>query len=996
MSDFVVNGALFYKAQQNLGSALSLFENNRSNITKCKDTISNTYEYKKKVSEVCNNLLFLINDVSLLNRNISDAKERLISLNPGFAAEYYDAASKKYDNLHGRLTQEEKNITQYNQEQYQRNLCKYLENLEAQGLMTDELRKVYEQVKLSVYVSSLSHELEKMDPNSAEYRQSRKWYDSNCQKLLNLQIKELESKGNLSEAEQKQLDDLKYAVKAIDLEKMQLELEEMNRNPVKNPDTPGNGRIPYDQIEAYRKECEKYGKYYQKKLKLEQDIEAMQRELGVYQNKWYEDFGEAATKTGAAWAKAFQSGNIDDFKSAYSQTDATWTVIKQSFANGVFKFGEHFVDLGVLGYDSIRSVGSYLQGDEESAKKIMDDSLDFVRRDLVGEANKNYYENNPYGKRINEISNLKYDSAGAKAIQNAGEFTTKVVAATAATVATGGAGAVVIGAFYGGGKAAEDYAQSVDRKHGESYNYTEAALRITAGEISGAAEFYGYGQIGAGALGVKIPSNASTSFAKNFFTKDTLLDTASVVSDHVVNAICGDETWQEALLYGGAETVLAIGLNAIGARQATKAARAAEAAEDAARAVKQLDESIEILENVDVSKTQVKINNIENSVDNVSFVSKKEKDLIDDLYVGTVKKKSKEDVLNDLFENAKKKTSGDLGDLEESIELVGKNVTYKVEEEYIDKAFTYDIYNQKKQKYAVDNGIKVTEIDKKTNDNLWNESRIEARKCFDSNIDYHTEQVDAIVKDRLKVVDENLDYHLTTELGYYDALDYYDDYATGSNRLLSKEYKTKRAKSYSQNAKAGNNRYNSTYNNKKIGFVGKTSDGELLDDALKKLNVGESIEVKMGNIGEPKKTQYVSSASQYDEVSTKINTQIESGFGDKRAVDFIGDVTGLPSSEADRLVEISWEQPSDTLKFSHNYSHGANSQALTGGLPVAELPNGEKVKLYEGLVDSFSIENKDMLDLNMYINSRNINSGKIEAMGYFYEENGKTFMMRVK
>ena len=589
MSDFVVNGALFYKAQQNLGSALSLFENNRSNITKCKDTISNTYEYKKKVSEVCNNLLFLINDVSLLNRNISDAKERLISLNPGFAAEYYDAASKKYDNLHGRLTQEEKNITQYNQEQYQRNLCKYLENLEAQGLMTDELRKVYEQVKLSVYVSSLSHELEKMDPNSAEYRQSRKWYDSNCQKLLNLQIKELESKGNLTEAEQKQLDDLKYAVKAIDLEKMQLELEEMNRNPVKNPDTPGNGRIPYDQIEAYRKECEKYGKYYQKKLKLEQDIEAMQRELGVYQNKWYEDFGEAATKTGAAWAKAFQSGNIDDFKSAFSQTSATCAVVATSVFSGLLKVGEHFVDLRVLGYDLIRSVGSYLQGDEESAKKIMDGSLDFVRRDLVGEANQNFYKDTPLGNWINENSNLKYDSAGAKAIQNAGELATKVVIATAATVATGGAGAVVIGAFYGGGKAAEDYAQSVDRKHGESYNYTEAALRVTVGGISGAAEFYGYGQIGAGALGVKIPSNASTSFAKNFFAKDTLLDTASVVSDHVVNAICGDETWQEALLYGGTETVLALGMNAIGARQATKAARAAEAAEDAARAVKQLE-----------------------------------------------------------------------------------------------------------------------------------------------------------------------------------------------------------------------------------------------------------------------------------------------------------------------------------------------------------------------------------------------------------------------
>lgn len=329
MNGFRYDGVLFYKAQQNLSSALNLLENNRSNISKCKDSISTVFEYKNQVSEICNNLLFLISDVSTLSRNVSEAKERLISLDSVFAMQYYESASKKFDDLNGRLTQEEKNIIQYNQEQYQKNLCKYLEDLEAQGLLNEEQKKVYEQVKLSVYVTSLSRELEKLDPNSAEYRQSKKWFDSNCQKLLNLQIKELESKDNLTEEEQKQLNSLRDNVKALELDKLQLELDEVNSNPVKMPSAPG-GRIPQAQLEAYKKEAEKYGKYYQKKLELENKIESLQKELGVYENKWYEDIGDAITKTGSAWKNAWETKSFDSVVSATKQTIATGAVVATS------------------------------------------------------------------------------------------------------------------------------------------------------------------------------------------------------------------------------------------------------------------------------------------------------------------------------------------------------------------------------------------------------------------------------------------------------------------------------------------------------------------------------------------------------------------------------------------------------------------------------------------------------------------------------------------
>lgn len=508
MNGFRYDGVLFYKAQQNLSSALNLLENNRSNISKCKDSISTVFEYKNQVSEICNNLLFLISDVSTLSRNVSEAKERLISLDSVFAMQYYESASKKFDDLNGRLTQEEKNIIQYNQEQYQKNLCKYLEDLEAQGLLNEEQKKVYEQVKLSVYVTSLSRELEKLDPNSAEYRQSKKWFDSNCQKLLNLQIKELESKGNLTEEEQKQLNSLRDNVKALELDKLQLELDEVNSNPVEMPGVPG-GRMTEAQEKAYKKEAEKYGKYYQKKLKLENEIESLQKELGVYENKWYEDIGDAITKTGSAWKNAWETKSFDSVVSATKQTIATGAVVATSAISGLAKVGELAIDgVTILGGGAVSGVAWLV--DHETGENLMNGTLDFVRRDLVGEVNQNFYENTFLGNWINENSNLKYDSAGAQAIQKSAKFVTEVVIATAAEIGTLGAATPFIPLLFaaeGAGEAAEAYTQSVKIDQGESYNYAMALGSAALGAFSGAMKGKMYGKIGANTLNIlKDPS----------------------------------------------------------------------------------------------------------------------------------------------------------------------------------------------------------------------------------------------------------------------------------------------------------------------------------------------------------------------------------------------------------------------------------------------------------------------------------------------------------
>lgn len=294
----------------------------------------------------------------------------------------------------------------------------------------------------------------------------------------------------------------------------------------------------------------------------------------------WNDITEAISETGSTWVTAFKSGNFNDYLQALKETGSTLFVAGSSVLAGVQKIEEFVVD-GIVFLRGTVVSGIVLLGDKifgtDNASYIMDGTLDFIRRDLVGEARKNFYEDTGLGKWINDNSNLKYDSQGANGIQSLTEVAAKIAIATAATIATGGAAApIAIGLLYGFGNATEKYTQSVDRENGESYDYKKAILKAIAGGAAGAAEFYGYGQMGAAVLGKGITETASTSFVKNFINTDTAVDTLSVVIDHGVNAALGDESWQDALFYGGAEVLLGLGMSAIGARKATKAARSAE------------------------------------------------------------------------------------------------------------------------------------------------------------------------------------------------------------------------------------------------------------------------------------------------------------------------------------------------------------------------------------------------------------------------------------
>ena len=317
-------------------------------------------------------------------------------------------------------------------------------------------------------------------------------------------------------------------------------------------------------------------------------IANLEKELGIYENKWYEDIGQAFSKTGAEWSEGFSSlfagEGFGELWDATKQTFATGAVVSRSVGSGFAKLGELIVvdGLSLVG-GSLASGATWLfhdiWTDNDLADNVMDSTLDFVRRDLIGEANESFYENTSYGNWLNENSNLKYDSAGAKAIQTGSEFVGKIALATAATIFSGGMAApIALGALYGTGKATERYTQSVDRSKGEEYSYDKALGKALAGAVGGSAEFYGYGRMGSaiynglsglGSSATASASQASTStlknFKRNFFEVDTLLDSSAVVADHGVDFLTGDKSFDEMLKSGGTELLFALGLNAVGA-----------------------------------------------------------------------------------------------------------------------------------------------------------------------------------------------------------------------------------------------------------------------------------------------------------------------------------------------------------------------------------------------------------------------------------------------
>ena len=208
------------------------------------------------------------------------------------------------------------------------------------------------------------------------------------------------------------------------------------------------------------------------------------------------DVGTFAAKVGSA------------FLDGYTALMSTEAVIATSVVSGVAKLGEHFVDVALWCGGKISEGRAYVAGtivglfDKDLGDAIKNaghqanqQMKEWIEFDAVGEANKWFYENTGLGRWINDNSLMKYDSEAAMKIRGITEKAAEFAAATALTIATGGAATFAIGALYGIGKQAE----STYQQHGTDTTLLQEAGILGSGALTGLSWLV-KGKLGAGFL----------------------------------------------------------------------------------------------------------------------------------------------------------------------------------------------------------------------------------------------------------------------------------------------------------------------------------------------------------------------------------------------------------------------------------------------------------------------------------------------------------------
>lgn len=183
---FNADPTLFYNAQQSLIDGFDSLEGKRSEIEDLTSSFPRGFEYKNEITEVTQDLKSIITELSSLTRRVSDTKDSLIKLDNLFGLIYYECASSKYDNLHGRLTSEEKAYVEFAQSQYNKMLFQYLDDLNRSANLTPEMESVYEQLKVSNKLSELEDKLVRLKEGSKEYESVLNQYNKELDNMLNL------------------------------------------------------------------------------------------------------------------------------------------------------------------------------------------------------------------------------------------------------------------------------------------------------------------------------------------------------------------------------------------------------------------------------------------------------------------------------------------------------------------------------------------------------------------------------------------------------------------------------------------------------------------------------------------------------------------------------------------------------------------------------------------------------------------------------------------
>ena len=242
--------------------------------------------------------------------------------------------------------------------------------------------------------------------------------------------------------------------------------------------------------------------------------------ISLYKTNTSNNFNKARTDVGAFNSEVvdlnISTRIIKNIPKSMEVANATGTMVINSVRSGIAKFDETLIDgLAQLGSYEIKGL-AFLGGkvvgvvdkDLENkmnakADQLIMENREFVSEDLVGDFNNYYYNETNKGKNINEKSYYKYDSDEMKKVQDVSQKATEVTAATAVTIASGGAAAGVIGGVYSYGNAAENtYQNSLNTSFGDE------AKMVSSG-VLGAASWIATGRLGAGAV------NASSTILKS-------------------------------------------------------------------------------------------------------------------------------------------------------------------------------------------------------------------------------------------------------------------------------------------------------------------------------------------------------------------------------------------------------------------------------------------------------------------------------------------------
>lgn len=337
-------------------------------------------------------------------------------------------------------------------------------------------------------------------------------------------------------------------------------------------------------------------------------LKSSNKELRAYllDNGLVEPTGLESIK--AAGATLFESGKeavsaifsgdkdaLNKVKDFAVELKATGAVVQNSITSGVLKLGEYIIDGAEIivttgnsiftgAFDLLKKAYCKVTGAEytSTTKAMWADTMADVEIDRVGELNKMFYTQTELGKYINEKSALKYDSTGAKLVQNVTTKAAEIVGATVATVATGGAAAPFVAAAIG---FTEGVGKTGEEQFAAGNKDAKGVLLSYLGGVGKAAEWYGYGQMGSNVVsavnklrtaGASAAANTASkevlnktinenlfkkAIGKTFTTADVYLDTAAAGANAVSTKITTGK-WnagEMALDFG-----LAVGGNVVG------------------------------------------------------------------------------------------------------------------------------------------------------------------------------------------------------------------------------------------------------------------------------------------------------------------------------------------------------------------------------------------------------------------------------------------------